>query len=183
MEIANLKTWIENRIAWITSNIGDFSSCSSVTIPPLVISQINYNPQAVSTPIAYSSNDQEFIQITNNGNSTVNLSGIYLSHLGISYQFPYNSTIAGESSIYLASNSAVFQNSYGVTAFGQFTRNLSNSSQKLILSDAFGNEIDRVEYFDTLPWPITPDGGGSYLQLINLNLDNSIPTNWTCCQF
>lgn len=183
LEIATMKTWLTNRIAWITANIGGYSACSTVTVPPLVISQINYNPQAVTAPVAYTSNDQEFIQITNNGNTTVNLSGIYLSQLGISYQFPYNSTIAAGSSIYLASNSSAFQSRYGSTPFGQFSRNLSNSSQKLVLADAFGNVIDSVEYFDTAPWPTTPDGGGSYLQLMNLNLDNNLGTSWTCCQF
>jgi hypothetical protein len=32
--------------------------------------------------------------------------------------------------------------------FGQFTRNLSNKSQKIVLADAYGNTIDSVEYFD-----------------------------------
>lgn len=182
LEIQNMKSWISNRINWITSNIGGFSNCSNVTVPQLVISQINYNPVAMTTPAVYSSNNQEFIQITNNSTSTVNLTGYYFSELGISYQFPPNSFIEAGKSIYLASNMAVFQSRYGLTAFGQFTRNLSNTSQKLVLVDAFGNEIDRVEYFDTAPWPTTADGGGSYLQLINLNMDNNVGSNWTCCQ-
>lgn len=182
LEIATMKTWLTNRIAWMTANLGGYEACSNVAVPSLVISQINYNPQAVTTPVAFTSNDQEFIQITNNGTTTVNLSGIYLSQLGISYQFPFNSTIAAGSSIYLASNSSAFQSRYGVTAFGQFSRNLSNSSQKLVLADAFGNVIDSVEYFDVAPWPTGADGGGSYLQLLNLNLDNNLGTSWTCCQ-
>jgi spore coat protein CotH len=177
-EVANMKTWITSRINWINNNIGGFASCANVPIPALVISQINYNPQAVTSPIAYASNDQEFIQITNNGSVTVNLSGIYFSQLGISYQFPYNSTLSAGNSIYLASNTTVFQNRFGFAAFGQFTRNLSNKSQNLVLSDAFGNEIDKVEYFDTTPWPTDPDGNGSYLQLIDNNLDNNLASSW-----
>jgi hypothetical protein len=33
-----------------------------------------------------------------------------------------------------------------MTPFGQFTRNLSNKSQKIVLADAYGNTIDSVEY-------------------------------------
>ena len=177
-DVANMKTWITSRITWINNNIGGFASCANVAVPELVISQINYNPQAVASPIAYPSNDQEFIQITNNSSVTVNLSGIYISQLGISYQFPYNSTITARNSIYLASNTTVFQNRFGFEAFGQFTRNLSNKSQNLVLSDAFGNEIDKVEYFDTAPWPTDPDGNGSYLQLIDNSIDNNLASNW-----
>jgi hypothetical protein len=36
-------------------------------------------------------------------------------------------------------------------AFGQFFRNLSNKSQKIVLADADGDIIDSVEYFDSAP--------------------------------
>ena len=62
--------------------------------------------------------------------------------------------------------------------FGQFTHCLSNKSQKLVLADAFGNVIDMVEYTDHLPWPISADGYGSFLELVDLNSDNSLATNW-----
>jgi hypothetical protein len=50
-----------------------------------------------------------------------------------------------------------------MTPFGQFTRNLSNKSQKIVLADAYGNTIDSVEYFDADPWPTSADGGGTTL--------------------
>ena len=178
LEISNMKTWISDRKIWMTNNIGTFSACNNVVTPPLVISQINYNPVAVTTPTTISSNDQEFIQITNTSNGIVNLSGIYFSQLGTTYQFPYNATIAANSAIYLAANTAVFQSKYGLTAFGQYSRNLSNKSQNIVLSDAFGNVIDTVEYFDAVPWPLAADGLGSYLQLIDNSLDNNLGTNW-----
>jgi hypothetical protein len=160
----------------MTNNLGEFASCSNVAVPPLVITKINYNPStSVSFPL---SNDQEFIEIQNTGTTLVTLSGIYFSELGTSYQFPYNATISGNSSLYLASNETVFQSKYGFAPFGQFTRNLSNKSQKIVLADAFGNIIDSVEYFDTSPWPTAADGGGSYLQLTNTSLDNNLGTSW-----
>lgn len=174
-EIENLKTWLYQRINWMTANIGTFSDCNNIVTPPLVINKINYNPgTSVGFPV---SNDQEFIEIKNTGTATVDLTGIYFRELGIAYQFPSGSTVNGGQSMYLASNPTTFQLRYGLTAFGQFTRNLSNSTQKLVLADAFGNVIDRVEYFDATPWP-NADGSGSWLQLIDTALDNNLASSW-----
>ena len=176
LEIATIKTFISNRIAWMTDNLGNFSDCSNVAVPPLVITKINYNPAtSVSFPV---SSDQEFIEITNTGSATVNLSGVYFKELGLTYQFPYNSTISGNSSLYLCANAAVFQAKNGFAAFGQYSRNLSNKSQNLVLVDAFGNLIDKVEYFDSAPWPTAADGTGSFLQLTSTSLDNNLASSW-----
>ena len=175
-EIASLKTWLSYRIFWMTFNLGSFSTCNSVVTPALVINKINYNPKT-STGFTVS-NDLEFIEIKNTGATTVNLNGIYLRELGVSYQFPAGSTVLANTSIFLASNPTTFNAMYGITAFGQFTRNLSNSSQKLVLADGFGNTIDSVEYLDTAPWPLDADGLGSYLKLIDTALDNSLASSW-----
>ena len=63
--------------------------------------------------------------------------------------------------------------------FGQFHRNLSNKSENLVLADAWGNVIDEVYYYDSDPWPWEADGEGAYLELIDLDLDNSLPESWT----
>ncbi|WP_348824408.1 CotH kinase family protein [Flavobacterium aestuarii] len=175
-EVAGIKTYLTARINWITANLGSFSSCNAVQTPSLVINKINYNP-AVSDGFSVS-DDLEFIEIVNTGAVTADLTGVYLKELGITYQFPANSSVLAGASIYLASNAAVFQNKYGITAFGQFTRNLSNASQKIVLADGFGNTIDSVEYLDAAPWAAEADGNGSYLQLISTDLDNSIASNW-----
>lgn len=173
-EILSVKTWLNSRINWITSNIGSFSACNNVAVPALVINKINYNPNSSgSFPV---SNDQEFIEIKNAGTTTVDMTGVYFRELGISFQFP-TSTLAAGQSVYLASNMATFQSRYGFAAFGQFSRNLSNNSQKLVLADAYGNIIDTVEYDDDVPWP-NADGNGSYLQLIDTLLDNALASSW-----
>jgi hypothetical protein len=174
-EISDMKIWLSNRISWMTSNLGSYTGCSNVVIPALVINKINYNPLG-ATPAE--SDSLEFVEIKNTSNTTVNLTGVYFKELGLSYQFPaYSSVIAG-GSIFLASNSTAFQTKYGIPAFGQFTRNLTNSSQKIVLADGFGNTIDSVEYFDASPWPIAADGVGSYLQLISTTLDNNLASSW-----
>ncbi|MCX6184694.1 MAG: CotH kinase family protein, partial [Flavobacterium sp.] len=175
LEIENMKLFLYNRINWINSQLGSFDACANVVVPNLVISRIHYNPLVTATyPI---SDDQEFIEITNASNQTVTLTGIYFKEVGFSYQFPANSTIGANQRIYLASNPAIFQSIYGSTAFGQFYRNLANSSEKLIMADAFGNTIDEVTYDDAAPWP-DADGNGAYLQLISTSLDNALASSW-----
>lgn len=174
-EIDNLKLFILNRISWMTSNLGSYSGCSNVAIPELVITKINYNPSGITTT---ESDNLEFVEIKNTSVFDANLTGFYFSELGLSYQFPANSFISGEESIYLVSNAAAFKAKYGISPFGQFTRNLSNSSQKIVLADGFGNTIDSVQYLDVFPWPIEADGSGSYLQLIDPSLDNDLASNW-----
>lgn len=178
-EIENLKTFLYQRIIWMTDHLGPFSGCNTFTAPSLVITKINYNPStSASFPV---SNSQEFIEIKNTGNTTINLTGIYFRELGFTYRFPDNATIAAGQNLFLASNLATFQSKYGMTAFGQFTRNLSNSSQRLVLADAFGNVIDEVEYHDQSPWP-DADGNGKYLQLVDTSLDNSLASSWTATE-
>jgi hypothetical protein len=174
-EINNLKLFLWNRIAWINSNIGSFAGCNTVVVPALVITKINYNPLGATST---ESDNLEFVEIKNTATTTVNLTGFYFKELGMTYQFPANSSVLAGESIFLTSNSTAFQTKYGLSAFGQFTRNLSNSSQKIVLADGFGNTIDSVEYLDASPWPIEADGTGSYLQLISTSLDNNLASNW-----
>jgi hypothetical protein len=175
-EIINMKSWIQERITWMRNNLGEFSNCNNVQTPSLVITKIHYNPQETET--FPESDDLEFIEIRNTGSTIVALTGVYLIKLGVSYQFPQNSTIAAGESLYLAGDAITFQNKYGIIPFDTFARDLSNKSQNLVLSDAFGNLIDEVEYSDRAPWPEAADGDGFYLQLIDANSDNSLAINW-----
>lgn len=174
-QIDALKKFLKDRIIWMTNNLGGFSNCNSVITPPLVIAKIDYNPNTNMT--FTNSNDQEFIEIKNIGSQTVNLTGIYFRGTGFVYQFPANQTLASNKSVFLASKSTTFTNKYGFAPFGEFTRNLSNSNQDLVLADGFGNIIDKVHYYDVAPWP-NADGNGNYLRLIDVNSDNNLASNW-----
>ncbi len=175
-EFNALKSWLQIRITWLNTHIGNTSSCSFPTAPALVISKIHYNPVISGS---YTSNNLEFIELTNNSATFINLSGYYFKELGITYIFPFGAIITPNSKIYLASDSNTFTQFYGFAPFGVFTRNLSNKSQKLFLADAYGNIVDNVEYADASPWPATADGTGPYLSLIDLNYDNALASSWT----
>lgn len=175
LAINQLKSWLQTRVIWMTDNL-QVSNCNFPEVPPLVISKIHYNPIVAG---GNTSNNLEFLELTNNSNALIDISGYYFRELGLTYIFPLNSMINPNQKIYLASNSSIFSTFYGINAFGQYTRNLSNKSQKLSLCDPYGTQVDFVEYQDASPWPTSPDGSGPYLTLINLNSDNALASNWT----
>lgn len=173
-EVQAMKTWIQQRINWLNNNIMSFNNCDA-ELPPLVISRINYHPLPNDT---IDGDNYEFIQINNNGDDDVDLTGIYFRKLGVTYRFPNGSTLAARDSLVLCSDSLRFMERYNRVPFGQYMRKLSNNSEDVVIADAWGNIIDEVHYADTLPWPIEADGQGAYLQLIDLNLDNNLPESW-----
>jgi hypothetical protein len=175
-EISKIKDFLKIRIPWMTAEIGAAAKCTNVITPPLVITKIMYHPD--STLNFPDRDQQEFLEIMNTGSQAVSLTGVYFSGTGFVYQFPPSSEIAPHSTKMLAGNSDVFIRKYGVSPFGQFTRNLSNKSEKLVLADGFGNVIDSLTYSDQPPWP-DADGNGYYLELMDPLSDNSIATNWT----
>lgn len=172
----DMKNWIQLRINWLNQNIGPYEGCADVDLPPLVISKIHYHPQDYWD---IDGDRLEFIEITNNGDEEVDLTGVYFRELGVTYSFPDHAQVGGHEALVLCSDSLAFRDYYNTLPFGQFTRNLSNKSENLVLADAWGNVIDEVHYYDSAPWPWEADGEGPYLELIDLNLDNSLPESWT----
>ena len=172
----DMKNWIQLRINWLNQNIGPYEGCADVDLPPLVISKIHYHPQDYWD---IDGDRLEFIEITNNGDEEVDLTGVYFRELGVTFSFPDHAQVGGHEALVLCSDSLAFRDYYNTLPFGQFTRNLSNKSENLVLADAWGNVIDEVHYYDSAPWPWEADGDGPYLELIDLNLDNSLPESWT----
>ena len=109
----------------------------------------------------------------------MDLKGIYFRELGLTYRFPDGAHLAGRQAIVLCSDSLVFSEYYNMIPFGQYMRKLDNKSENLVLVDAWGNIIDQVHYTDSLPWPTEADGEGPYLQLKDLDFDNSLAESWT----
>ena len=174
--VNDMKNWLQLRTNWLNQNIGSYDGCSDVDQPPLVISKIHYHPMDW-----WNINGDlfEFIEITNNGDQEVDLTGVYFRELGVTYTFPEHAQIEGHQAIVLCSDSLMFTEYYNTIPFGQYTRKLSNKSENLVLADAWGNIIDQVHYSDSLPWPMEADGEGPYLELKDLDSDNSLPENWT----
>jgi hypothetical protein len=173
-EINKIKSFIQERTTWMTNNLALYT-CEIPKLPPLVISKIMYYPDST---FAYpESKQQEFIEISNTSSESVNLTGVYFSGTGLVYQFPASSFIGPQGKVILASNRSVFLSKYKVPVFDQYTRNLSNTGESLVLADGMGNVIDSVSYSSDAPWP-DASGNGYYLELSDLSSDNSKAENW-----
>jgi hypothetical protein len=174
-EINNIKNFIQDRISWMNTSIQSPYSCPDLNIPSLVITRIMYSPEAtVEFP---EPDDLEFIEIMNAGAVDVNLTGDYFPGTGFVFQFPTDSWLNPGYSVLIVSNEAAFIQKYGFKPYGQFTRNLSDEGEEIVLADGFGNIIDRVEYSGEAPWP-DANGNGFYIQLTDPVLDNNDPSNW-----
>ncbi|PIB37176.1 hypothetical protein BFP72_18065 [Reichenbachiella sp. 5M10] len=171
--ITQIKDFLSERITWMTTELGDYSACAAVSTPPLVITKIHYNPED-QDPVE--SKELEFIEILNNGSTTVDLTGVYFGGTGLVYQFA-ESTLAAGATTTLASNASIYEQKYGLAADDQYYRSLSNGGQRIQLLDAYGNTIDEVTYSDEGDWP-DADGSGYYLELSDPNSDNNVASNW-----
>jgi hypothetical protein len=173
--INEMKSWLQQRINWMTWKIGTPAGCPEPVIPTVAITKINYHPKpTIDFP---DPNDLEFIEITNTGSKITSLSGAYFLGTGFVYQFPPYTVLKPGASWILANDAYAFKMTYGFNPAGEFTRNLSDKGEKLILANGFGYIIDYVKYSDTIPWP-DADGNGYYLELTDHQSDNSDPASW-----
>jgi hypothetical protein len=175
-DIQQIKDFIGMRIAWMIENLGAYDDCQVINLPSLVINRIHYHPNKYAA-IA----DEElleFVSVMNAGSEPVPLAGVFFSELPFTYQFPPYMILDPGEEVYIARDAEAFKKAYGFAPLGVYHQHLSNSNQKIVLSDAFGNVIDEVHYVDKNPWP-DADGNGKHLKLIDPTLDNALPENWT----
>jgi len=122
----------------------------------LIISEIFYNDPSAN-------DNYEFIEITNSGNSDIELGGIKFT-TGITYTFEEYKLEAGKSiSIAKIKDSCIAQ--FGTAFLGSFAGSLDNAGEKIVLSNSINEVIDSVRYGDDSGWPIQADGQGYSLQL------------------
>ncbi|MDB4438337.1 lamin tail domain-containing protein [bacterium] len=126
----------------------------------LVISEIMYHPAGEA--------GEEFIELMNiSDHVTLNLGGISFTD-GINHTIPNGTFLAPGSRMVIGASN--FENG---TA-------LSNGGETLKLEDSASGTISEFRYDDQAPWPVSPDGNGTSLILLNPKLkpDPSLASNW-----
>jgi len=131
-----------------------------------VISEIFYHPVVAG--------QAEYVELTNPGGAPLDLTG-YSFGKGFSYAFPAGTTLNPNAYLVVASGS---NTPNGAPALIWTSGSLDNAGETIQLLDAASNEIDRVAYKPTAPWPVEADGGGSSLALIHPRWNNALPSSW-----
>ncbi|NQT63301.1 MAG: CotH kinase family protein [Candidatus Marinimicrobia bacterium] len=161
---------------------GDWSALHELTIynggdlSPLRISEIHYHPLDEG---ATSGKYYEFLEIYNAGPYPLNLSLLTFTN-GIEYTFPVGTTLESEDYLVLASNAALFEERYSMSAFDEFNLQLDNSGERVVLETTNADTLINLRYDDTSPWPETADGDGPSLTWTGAaeNEDVNDPANW-----
>ncbi len=140
-------------------------------VSPLRITEIMYNPVG--------GRSYEFIELKNSGSLPVDLSGH--SFEGITFVFPPGFSINAGAILVLANNDnpAAFAARYpGAVVAGYFSGALDNTGERIALKNASGMTVVSVAYGSSEGWPTAANGGGSSLELIDLNGSTGDPANW-----
>jgi len=171
-------------MALATAVIGS-TALGNTTDYSVVINEIHYDPD-VKTQLV------EFVELHNTSAEDIDLSGWYFSR-GISYRFGAVAILPAGGYIIVAQNPVHIQAKWstgrlsvsGHLMFGPFEGKLSNDGENIELCNAYGEEIDKVDYQLGFPWPTVGDsvpdnqpGNGHSIQLINPSLDNDLSGSW-----
>jgi len=143
--------------------------------PTLVFNEINYHP-------ADDFDTQDWVELYNNSQAAFDISGWQFRDSNDEHVFtiPEKAVLAADAYLVLCENATAFQTLFPKVEnfMGDFNFGLANGGETLRLFDDQDNLVDSVAYDDGAPWPTEPDGSGSTLELIELNLDNNLAESW-----
>lgn len=161
----------------------------------IVISEIMYNPLSDEAAPGRG----EWIEIVNNGNGSVDISGWQLDDEDNGPDqdwgpIPNGTTLAVNQVAVLFdsafTNETDFRNEWAVPTsakvigitWGELNNNPSATNEVLELKDDLGTQIDLVNFDDGTPWPTdNPSGPSIYLE--NLAFNNNFGQNWSRSSF
>ena len=151
--------------------IPNFTSLST----QLVINEINYRSSDTFNP-------DDWIEIYNPKAEPIDISNWELRDENDANVFiiPDGTQIQGNGFLVFVKDESDFVSMFpNIPFIGELGYGLGRAdSVRLYNSD--GNIIDGVSYDSEAPWPSCADETGNTLELIEPNLDNSLPENWDC---
>lgn len=126
----------------------------------LKITEISYHPKdVINGTDTTDGKDLEFIEFKNIGNVAITLTGLVLDS-AVYYEFPNDVQLGPGQFWVVASKPSKFLAYYGVEPSGNFSGNLANSGDEILLKDASDNEVIHFIFDDKAPWPEEADGDG-----------------------
>jgi hypothetical protein len=143
----------------------------------VVINEIMYHHRQISdTP--FEESPESWIELFNRSAQAVNLTGWRLDG-GIDYGFADGTSLAPGEYLVVAKDKEYLTALYPqLRVLGNFEKNLSHKSDRIVLKDSSGNPANEVQYRDRGRWPSHADGGGSSLELKDPRAENTEPEAW-----
>ncbi|MBI4606645.1 MAG: CotH kinase family protein [Planctomycetes bacterium] len=130
--------------------------------PPVVITELMYNPPLPPDGSPYRATDFEFIEFQNVGTKPYDLAGVHFTK-GVVFDFATSAVPRlgpGDHAV-IVRNQAAFATRYevsGITVLGQYTGDLSDRSEPVVFLGAIDEPIHDFTYTDT--WHPATDGKG-----------------------
>ena len=120
----------------------------------------------------------DWLELYNHSETAVDLTNWTLSG-GIGFDFAEGTTIAAGDYLVVARDIQQLAGTFpDINVVGNMSGRLRNSTDRIELVDANKNPVDEVEYFDGGRWPGQADGGGSSLELRDVDADNTKGEAW-----
>ena len=137
----------------------------------VVINEIMYHPPLDLEELQY-------IELWNRGATDVDISKWEIR--GAKFTFPQLTILHAGGYLVVCRNAALFSANYGanVPAVGDFSGKLSHGGETLSLCNAAGAVIEKVNYGDSSPWPLGPDGYSASLERICPFASGELTANW-----
>lgn len=146
-------------------------SLTTQGLADVVINEIHHTPRPKQV-------FGEFVELFNSGTEPVDMSGWAFTD-GIQFTFPDGTLLSPDEYLVLAEDPSVVEAQYGYSnAIGPYEGRLDGDGEELILRDALGTVVDRVEYGHGFPWPTVGSGLDHSIELIHPALNNRRPGNW-----
>ena len=146
----------------------------------LKVTEIMYHPADIinGTDTVFGTS-LEYIEFKNIGSTSLNISGMILDS-AVHCVFPPNTILGPQQFFVVASKPNAFVELYGFSPSANFSGNLSNGGEYILISDASGNPVISFTYDDKLPWPEEPDGNGYSINSkeVNPSGDTDIYSYW-----
>lgn len=132
----------------------------------LLLTEVHYNPRKPVSPSTYVSDDFEFLEFQNTGNTTLNLTEYSLDGaIQFSFQDGAIQSLDPGEFVIIVRNLTAFISRYntnGMNIAGTYTGKLSNGGENIRL-EFFKQKVYDIEYNDRRGWPTAADGGGHSL--------------------
>ena len=169
----NSASWVASAQTGGTPGAANFATQPTLATPAahvagsIVINEIFYNAHPTyadaNNSVLYAENSAEWIELHNRTGAAVDISGWKLDD-AIDYTFPAGTSIAA--------------GGFVVVNQAQFSGSLANGGDSIKLRDTLSVQVDKVRYRSGGRWSPYADGGGTSLELIDPDADNTLPESW-----